>query len=119
MSDSVYTRYRQAFAQAIAAALDASPEEIAPQLKAADPAHGDLSFPTFPLAKAQRKAPPQIAAGLAEKVKVPGLAIAAVGPYLNARFEPLPFTQDAIDEARGAGKAFGSGDRGAGKTVVI
>lgn len=119
MSDSVYTRYRQAFASAIAAALDASPEEIAGQLKAADPAHGDLSFPTFPLAKAQRKAPPQIAASLAEKVKVPGLSIAAVGPYLNARFEPLPFTKEAIDEARAAGKAFGSGKRGAGKTVVI
>ena len=119
MSDPVYTRYRNAFAAAIAAALGSPPSEIEPQLKTADPAHGDLSFPTFPLAKAQKKAPPQIAAALAAQISVPGLSVAAVGPYLNARFEPLPFSREVIDEARTAGASFGSSTRGAGKTVVI
>lgn len=119
MSTSVYSRYRSAFAEAIAQALGVSPSEIEPQVKPAEPAHGDLSFATFPLAKAQKKAPPAIAAQLAQQVSVPGLDVKAVGPYLNARFTLLPFTAEVIDEVRSAGRAYGGGDEGKGKTVVI
>jgi arginyl-tRNA synthetase len=55
--------------------------EIDSQVKPADPAHGDLSFPTFPLAKAQKKAPPAIAASLAQSVKVPGLEVVAAAMF--------------------------------------
>jgi arginyl-tRNA synthetase len=119
MTQPVYTRYRNAFAEAIARALNAPVEEIVAQVKPADPAHADLNFATFPLAKAQRKAPPAIAADLAQRVSVPGLEIVATGPYLNARFAPMPFTKEVIDAARAAGLKYGHGDAGAGKTVTI
>ncbi|NMO16732.1 arginine--tRNA ligase [Pyxidicoccus fallax] len=120
MSSSVYSRYRAAFAQALASALGMPASEVEAQVKPAEPAHGDLSFATFPLAKAQKKAPPAIAAGLAQALSVPGLEIKAVGPYVNARFTPLPFTSEVIDAARSAGLAYGGdADLGRGKTVVI
>ena len=119
MVRSVYDRYRAAFVEAIARALGAAPAEIEAQVKAAEPQHGDLSFPTFPFAKALRKAPPAIAADLAGRVEAPGIRVAAAGPYLNARFEPQPFTGEVIDAVRSAGPTYGAGDAGAGKTVVI
>ncbi|HZI11690.1 MAG TPA: arginine--tRNA ligase [Myxococcus sp.] len=120
MSSSVYSRYRAAFAQALAGALGMPAADIEAQVKPAEPAHGDLSFATFPLAKAQKKAPPAIAAGLAGALRVPGLDIQAVGPYVNARFTPLPFTAEVIDAARAAGLAYGGdAEAGRGKTVAI
>lgn len=120
MSTSVYSRYRAAFAQALATALGVPAADIEAQVKPAEPAHGDLSFATFPLAKAQKKAPPAIAAGLAQSLSVPGLEIKAVGPYVNARFPVLPFTAEVIDAARGAGLRYGGDeDAGRGKTVAI
>lgn len=119
MSPPVYSRYRTAFVEALAQSLGVPASEIDSQVKPADPAHGDLSFPTFPLAKAQKKAPPAIAAALAQGLKVPGLEIAATGPYVNARFSPLPFSAEVIDAARTQGTRYGGSDVGAGKTVVM
>jgi arginyl-tRNA synthetase len=119
MTASVYTRYRTAFVEALAQALGVPASEIDSQVKPADPAHGDLSFPTFPLAKAQKKAPPAIAAALAQGLKVPGLDVVAAGPYVNAKFAAMPFTAEVIDTARSQGVRYGGGDVGAGKTVVI
>jgi arginyl-tRNA synthetase len=119
MSVSVLSHYRAAFAEAIARALGVPAAEIAPQIKPADPTHGDLSFATFPLAKAQKKAPPAIAAALAQAVSVPGLEVVATGPYVNARFSVLPFSAEVIDTARKAGASYGGGDEGRGRTVVI
>jgi arginyl-tRNA synthetase len=119
MTPSVYSRYRTAFVEALAQSLGMPASEIDAQVKPADPAHGDLSFPTFPLAKAQKKAPPAIAAALAQGLKVPGLEVVAAGPYVNAKFALLPFTAEVIDTARAQGERYGGGDVGAGKTVVI
>ncbi|MFZ5469954.1 MAG: arginine--tRNA ligase [Myxococcota bacterium] len=119
MSTFVYDQYRAAFSLALAKALSASPEEIDPQVKPAEPAHGDLSFATFPLAKTQKKAPPAIASALAQSVSVPGMEIVAAGPYVNARFTSVPFSAQVIDQARQGGARYGAGEAGAGKTVVI
>ncbi len=119
MSTSVYERYRSAFIEGIARALAVSPADIEPQVKQADPAHGDLSFPTFALAKAQRKAPPAIAGELAQNVRVEGLEIAATGPYLNARFSAQPFTGEVIHQVRAEAERYGASESGKGKTVVI
>ncbi|MFL5358762.1 arginine--tRNA ligase [Archangium sp.] len=119
MNPSVYSRYRTAFVEALAQSLGVPASEIDAQIKPADPAHGDLSFPTFPLAKAQKKAPPAIAAALAQGVKVPGLEVVAAGPYVNAKFSQMPFTAEVIDAARSQGLKYGGGDSGAGKTVVM
>jgi arginyl-tRNA synthetase len=119
MDSSVYTRYRMAFAQALARALNAPVGDIERGIKAAEPAHGDLAFATFSFAKAQRKAPPAIASSLAAELVVPGMDIAAVGPYVNARFTPMPFVGEVIDQARASGQTYGSSQAGLGKTVVI
>ncbi|WP_338865887.1 arginine--tRNA ligase [Myxococcus stipitatus] len=120
MSSSVYSKYRAAFAQALATALGVPAADIESQVKPAEPTHGDLSFATFPLAKAQKKAPPAIAAGLAQALSVPGLEIKAVGPYVNARFMAMPFTAEVLDTARAAGPRYGGDeDAGKGKTVTI
>ena len=116
MTPSVYSRYRTAFVEALAQALGMPASELDAQVKpAADPAHGDLSFPTFPLAKAQKKAPLRPSPrSLAQGLKVPGLEIAAAGPYVNARFAPLPFNAEVIDAARSQGVRYGGGGRGRG-----
>jgi arginyl-tRNA synthetase len=119
MTPSVYSRYRTAFVEALAQALGMPASEIDSQVKPADPAHGDFSFPTFPLAKAQKKAPPAIAAALVQSLKVPGLEVVAAGPYVNAKFARMPFTAEVIDTARSQGKRYGGGDVGVGKTVVM
>lgn len=119
MNTSVYSRYRTAFAEALARALGVPASEIEPQIKPAEPAHGDLTFATFPLARAQRKPPPAIASWLAQSVNVPGLEVVAAGPYVNARFSLLPFTAEVIDAARSQGGRYGHGSSGQGKTVVI
>jgi arginyl-tRNA synthetase len=119
MSSSVYLRYRTAFAEALAQALSAPLPEVEPQVKPAEPPHGDFSFATFPLAKAQKKAPPAIAAQLAQAVSVPGLEVVAAGPYVNARLTQQPFTGEVLGAARSAGAAYGGSRSGEGKTVVI
>src|SRR5260370_9739868 len=119
MKTSIYHRYRTAFVEAIAARLGVSAQDLSGQVKEAEPAHGDLSFPTFLLAKSQKKAPAAIASARASGLPVPGLQSQGQGPYLNARFLPMPFFQEVLDQARALGAAFGSGDSQRGKTVVI
>src|SRR5947209_19709579 len=119
MNEPVYARYRNAFVAELARALGVLPSEIDAQVKPAEAAHGDLSFATFPLAKGQKKAPAAIASALATSIKVPGQEIVSAGPYVNARFLPVPFAAEVIDAARAQGPAYGHGQGGEGKTVVI
>ena len=119
MTQLLHDRLLDAFAAALADALGQPVDAIRAQVKPAEPEHGDLAFPTFPLAKQLRTAPPKIAAELAGKLSVAGLQIAAAGPYVNARFEPRAFIEGVLSEARGAGIGYGSTDAGAGKTVVV
>ena len=83
---------------------------------------GDLAFPTFPLAKKLRKAPPAIAAELArdlageltlfEKAE-------AAGPYVNLSVKRGAFAEAVLREAIAAGADFGRSAVGRGKTIVI
>jgi arginyl-tRNA synthetase len=119
MTPFVHDRLLEAFASALATATGQAVEGLRAQVKPAEPEHGDLAFATFPLAKVLRKAPPAIAAELARSLAVPGLEVSAAGPYLNARFQAAPFTEQLLEEVRRAGVGYGSTEAGAGKTVVI
>src|SRR5690242_12300050 len=99
MASSVYAKYRTAFVEGLAQALKVPPAEVEPQVKIAEPAHGDLSFATFALAKAQKKAPPAIATELAGGLRLPGIEVSSAGPYVNARFLAHPFGKEVIDAA--------------------
>ncbi len=89
----VTSALHQAVAKIVHAALPAeaglSPDEVVDLIETPrDPKLGDLAFPCFRLAKAMRKAPPQIAAALASAIDK-GLVAEAVatGPYLNMRLD--------------------------------
>ena len=116
---SVHETLTRSFASGVAAALGLPLEGVLPLVKPAEPAHGDLNFPTFGLAKTQRKAPPLIAAELAAKLQVPGMLVSAAGPYVNARFVSGPFVASVLDEVRSQKDRYGSGTEGQGKTAVI
>ncbi|MHC4887498.1 MAG: arginine--tRNA ligase domain-containing protein, partial [Planctomycetota bacterium] len=91
---------------------------VAPSPK---PEMGDLGFPCFPLAKTLKKAPPMIAAELAEQIgDQEGFSkIAAVGPYLNFTIDPQQLISSVLGAVRSEASVYGSGTLGQGKTVLI
>ena len=89
------TALQEDIAKAIVDALPAEAGASIPSVAEAlstppDPALGDVAYPCFKLAKALRKAPPQIAADLASALaRVPAFAAAtASGAYVNLRLAP-------------------------------
>ena len=82
---------------------------------------GDLAFPCFPLARVMRKAPPAIAAELAEKLSGDEYIekAQAQGGYLNFFFNRAKYMSDTVKAAHEAGEKWGSSDMGGGKTVLI
>ena len=90
--------------------------EIPPEQKL-----GDLAFPCFVLAKTLRKAPPMIAAELAEKFSEDEqIAKAeAVGGYLNFFYNRSGFTKNVVSEVLKKGADYGKSDIGNGKTVLV
>ena len=87
----------------------------------ADTSHGDYAFPCFRLAKLLRKAPPLIAAELAEKISGAPLfeKVEAVNAFLNMFISKDFFTRSVLEEAMAAGDSYGRSDEGAGKTVIV
>ena len=86
-----------------------------------NPEMGDLAFPCFPLAKVMRKAPPVIAAELAEKF--PKLCfvdkIDVAGGYLNFFFSRSAFAAQQLQEVFEKGEDYGKSTEGNGKTVLV
>ena len=119
MSEPVIAGYQRQFVEALASALGMPVADIDAMVKPAEPQHGDFSFPTFALAKAQKKAPPAIANALAAQLSVPGLRVAAAGPYVNARVDSSALTLAVIGATRKEGEAYGGSTSGLGQTVVI
>lgn len=85
-----------------------------------NPAMGDVAFPCFQLAKALRKAPPMIAAELAEQISgAPLKEVKAVGPYVNLFLDQEIVAQQVIRTVLSQGKAYGDSDLGKGRNVPI
>ena len=86
-----------------------------------DPTLGDLAFPCFTLAKALKKAPPAIAAELAQKLSssIEGVSAVATGPYVNFKIARNVLARSVLADIRAAGVAYGRSKVGAGKTVVV
>ncbi|MHC4952472.1 MAG: arginine--tRNA ligase [Planctomycetota bacterium] len=78
----------------------------------------DLALPCFPFAKALRRAPPEIAAAIADAFEPNDLIASAeaTGPFVNFRINRSAFARGLLDAV---GPAYGTGDEGAGETVVI
>jgi arginyl-tRNA synthetase len=117
-------RCRAAFTAAIATALGEPPEEVSkyvcmPEAGQLVRDKGDISFPTFHLAKSRQTAPNLIATKLAAEAKADGLVFEAMGAYVNAWFDFPSFARGVIDAATVEGPAYGTTSTGEGKTVVI
>ena len=87
----------------------------------ADTSHGDYAFPCFRLAKVLRKAPPLIAAELADKISAEPLfeKVEPINAFLNMFISREFFTRSVLEEALESGDGFGRSDEGAGKTVIV
>ena len=87
------------------------------------PELGDLAVPCFALARALRKAPPQIAVALLEAAQADIDAIEAIaearaeGPYINVRLDPTVRARRVLSAALADG--WGTSQQGAGRTIGI
>ncbi|MDR1292641.1 MAG: arginine--tRNA ligase [Clostridiales Family XIII bacterium] len=92
-----------------------------------DDSKGDYAFPCFRLAKALRKAPPQIASELAAELSA-GLdkdsggvidRVVSENAYVNFFVSREALARDVIGAVCAAPDAYGSSDEGAGRRVVV
>jgi arginyl-tRNA synthetase len=86
------------------------------------PELGDFAFPCFQLAKELKKAPPQIAGELAEKVagELELLTEArALGPYLNLFVNRQEFARSILHAPGALAEDIGTSSEGEGKVVAI
>ena len=84
-------------------------------------AMGDFAFPCFRLAKTMRRAPQQIAAELAEKLKDdPSFSkVENVNAYVNFFLNKSELAASTVEAVMKAGAAYGGSETGKGKTVCI
>lgn len=81
---------------------------------------GDLAFPCFRLSKTMRKAPPAIAAELAEKFSCPAVGrVQVAGGYLNLFLDKEYLVRHILACTLHADKPYGGSEDGKGKTVVL
>lgn len=82
--------------------------------------HGDLSFPTFQLAKLFKKTPQEIAQDLVEKIDHPLLDdVQAVGPYLNFFLNRQALSQAVIEDVLKEKENYGQVDLGNNENVIL
>ncbi|MBI4042966.1 MAG: arginine--tRNA ligase [Deltaproteobacteria bacterium] len=99
-----------------------SHEKISPLVEIPPKAEmGDYAFPCFELAKEMRKAPPQVAQEIVQKIGRSSrfASVAAAGPYVNFKVDPSRFYREVLSAILERDTPYGSSQTGAGKTVVI
>lgn len=82
---------------------------------------GDYAFPVFQLAKTYRKAPPIIAAELAEKLQdeVHFSKVESKAAYINFFLNKAEFSKIVLGEVYENAYDFGKSDMGSGKNVIV
>ena len=81
---------------------------------------GDIAFPTFSLAKVERKAPQAIAADIAEKIDQSAFEkVVATGPYVNFFLDKSKISDQVIKSVIEAGADYGQQDEGHGQNITI
>jgi len=116
--------YRQALSEILALHTNLQWDELLPTIETpADPKLGHMAFPCFRLAKELKKAPPAIAAELAEKITQNHPQwlgeVKATGPYVNFFFNRTAFASDVLNEILSKGEKYGASGIGIGKNVVM
>ena len=82
---------------------------------------GDYAFPCFKLAKSLRKAPPAIAAEIAEKIETDEYIskVDVAGGYLNFYINRVALTENVLREIDKSENTYGANNSGEGKNIVI
>lgn len=82
---------------------------------------GDYAFPCFKLAKTLRKAPPLIAAGIAEKIAANSMfaEVKQVNAYVNMFISKEELVRDVIKEVLTEKDNYGNSDMGEGRPVIV
>jgi len=85
------------------------------------PEMGDYAFGCFSLAKAERKAPPAIAAALASRIEVGGYvaSVEAAGPYVNVRLDRTRTFAWLLARTADERSPWFGGDDAVGRTLCI
>ena len=109
-------------AKALAPMLNMSQEDIIESLEEPPRADmGDLAFPCFPLAKAWKRAPQQIAADVVKQVNEQhggeGMRAEAAGGYVNVFFDPAVLSGALLHDM--LQPTYGQPALGNGKRIVI
>lgn len=82
--------------------------------------HGDLSFPTFQLAKVFRKNPAQIANDISENFTSDIVSdIKVVGPYLNFYLDKGKVSSQVLNQIISEENNYGQSDIGVGKNIAL
>ncbi len=86
-----------------------------------NPAMGDFAFPCFKLAKAMRKAPPQIANDISEKLEKPSFVerLSVEGAYLNFFVSKEQYAKKAFGDVLANADGYGKSNVGGGKAIPI
>ena len=118
------TWFKRLAAETLAPLIDKSADEVEAQLvKPPKPDMGDVGFPCFTLSKTLKKAPPAIAAELADKMVFPDdgvfTGVRAVGPYVNFVLNTPYLASKTAGVALASPEAWGHSRDGEGKTVVV
>ncbi len=115
--------YRKSIAELIAPHTGGmSREEIEGMLETpADSSKGDYAFPCFKLAKTMRKAPPLIAASIAEAVSGESLfeKVENVNAYVNMFISRQSLAAEVVGEVISKGDDYGRSSIGKGKKVIV
>ena len=87
----------------------------------ADTSHGDYAFPCFKLARTMRKAPPLIAADVAERIAGSPFfeKVEQVNAYVNMFLSREQVAGQVVSEVLKEKDDFGRSDVGHGKTVIV
>lgn len=108
--------------KAIGAVVGMEAEEVSSWMEVPpESAMGDYAFPCFRLAKTMRKAPPMIAAELAQQVAKPDFVerVEVKGAYLNFFLDKATFAKAVLEEIAEKKESYGKSTMGNGKTIVI
>lgn len=114
--------FKAEIAAVLAKCVDMDVAEIANTLEIPPTSDmGDYAFPCFKLAKVFRKAPPLIAAEVAEKLEKPEFIreIKVAGAYVNFFTEKSVYVKEVLVPVLEKGTAYGEDTIGNGKTIVI
>lgn len=116
------TNFKQEIAKQIAKAINVNEKELETYIEIPkDVKNGDYAFPCFRLAKELKKAPPQIANEIKEKIVIDQSIIEKVevlGGYLNFFVNKQLLTKEVLKEIA-TKEEYGKSKIGEGKNIVI